>query len=618
MEFPYPHRKHQREIIEDISWAAENGGHIVLEAGLGSGKTVCALCPTLSHALANDKKVVYITRTNSQQRQVIVELRALKARGMGIQGRHNLCPSFKEDAELRVGTPDELSKLCIDRKNRVIAGDHGACPYYYNTLKVDEGSVRKKLEGVPTVEEFSTYCKGRRLCAYELTKQFLGEAPLVVAPYVFFLRPVIRRSLLGWMGAGVGDVMLVVDEAHNLADYLRELLTVELSTASLALAEREALEFGNHEVLERFTVVDVCQLLADAAGRLSEEHLREDDALLPGTVLEDELLTDVGTSGRLSSLTKNLLMFGEAIRELKRKSNRLPRSHIYHLGAFLNSWTGSDDETHVKLIMDKKNPTLQLYCLDPREAAAVIRDCHCSVHMSGTLRPLEEYRDTLGLPEGTLLRTYPSPFPPGNKALYFADDVTTRFEDFRKAGNIERLKDWLVSISEIRRNAAFFFPSYETMREFMALRGKLGKKVFVESKGLGQEELATTLRKFKGSRNSVIFGVIGGRIGEGVDFPDEELEVVVLVGIPYPKPTARQKAQILYYDLRFNKGWDYAVKAPTVRKMNQALGRLIRRETDRGIGIVLDRRAAGLRDELGKMKRLERPVSELESLLTPR
>jgi hypothetical protein len=39
------------------------------------------------------------------------------------------------------------------------------------------------------------------------------------------------------------------------------------------------------------------------------------------------------------------------------------------------------------------------------------------------------------------------------------------------------------------------------------------------------------------------------------------------------------------------RGWEYAVLAPTQRGMLQALGRMIRSEHDRGIGIVLDRRA---------------------------
>jgi DNA excision repair protein ERCC-2 len=618
MRFPYPMRKFQDEIVADIEGILETEGNLVLEAGLGSGKTVCALFPTLSYAIEHGKKVLYITRTNSQQKQVIHELRMLGVQGMGMQGRHNLCPIFRDSSDLSRGRPDELSKLCIDRKNAVLKGDSNACSFYNNSLKVDEEDIRRELEKIPTVEEFSAYCRKGRLCAYELTKQFLDECKLVVAPYIFFLRPVIRKSLLEWMNVEPKDLILIVDEAHNLEEYLRELLTAELSVNGLSLAGKEALEQGNEEVLDIFTTSDFCLLMSNLLRKFVNEYMREDDALLPRTALEDDLLLDVGTSKKLEQIIKNLIFQGEMIRELKRKRNELPRSHIFHLGAFLELWTKADDEGYVKLISDRKNPTLELYCLDTREATRVMRKCHATVHMSGTLKPLEQYRDSIGLPEDTLLRVYPSPFPPENKVIFYTDDVTTKYEEFRKRENIMLIRKHVESLSGLKRNTAIFFPSYDALDEFEDLRNSIGKKVFVETKGAGQEELIETINRFKTSRNSMFFGIIGGRLSEGIDFPDQELEVVVLVGIPYPKPSARQRALVLYYDLKFRKGWEYAVRAPTTRRMNQAIGRLIRREDDRGVAIILDRRAKGFGDEMNGLRRLRDGLSDIEGFFTRR
>lgn len=101
------------------------------------------------------------------------------------------------------------------------------------------------------------------------------------------------------------------------------------------------------------------------------------------------------------------------------------------------------------------------------------------------------------------------------------------------------------------------------------------------------------VERFKGSsaKGAVLFAVMGGRVSEGVDFPDRELEAAIVVGIPYPKPTAKHRALLHYYELKFGRGWDYTVKAPVTRKLLQAIGRLIRTETDTGIAIILDRRA---------------------------
>ena len=76
--FPYTPRKNQTAIIETINHTLSTGETLVLESGTGSGKTICALSTALSYALDHDKKIVYITRTNAQQRQVLIELRAVR------------------------------------------------------------------------------------------------------------------------------------------------------------------------------------------------------------------------------------------------------------------------------------------------------------------------------------------------------------------------------------------------------------------------------------------------------------------------------------------------------------------------------------------------------------
>jgi DNA excision repair protein ERCC-2 len=105
------------------------------------------------------------------------------------------------------------------------------------------------------------------------------------------------------------------------------------------------------------------------------------------------------------------------------------------------------------------------------------------------------------------------------------------------------------------------------------------------------------INTFKNERG-VLFGVMGGRLSEGIDFPGAELEIVILVGIPYPKPTSRQKALQNYYDKKFDKGWEYTVHAPTQRKILQSIGRLIRTENDKGFALILDHRAIQFKNQL--------------------
>ena len=162
--FPYEFRKNQKEIIDLINDTVEGKSHLVLESGTGSGKTVCALAPTLRYAIKNDKKVLYLTRTNSQQMQVIFELRKInsikKIFGIGLQGRHQMCPSLKSDSELAGGSSDELSRICGKRKMEVLKSiSEGkkprSCRYFAKVVSQDTGDIKSwSMDTLPTVEEF--------------------------------------------------------------------------------------------------------------------------------------------------------------------------------------------------------------------------------------------------------------------------------------------------------------------------------------------------------------------------------------------------------------------------------------------------------------------------------
>jgi len=56
-------------------------------------------------------------------------------------------------------------------------------------------------------------------------------------------------------------------------------------------------------------------------------------------------------------------------------------------------------------------------------------------------------------------------------------------------------------------------------------------------------------------------------------------------------PTPRVKAKISYYERVFNRqGWVFAYLSPAIQRANQASGRPIRRESDKGAIIFMDSR----------------------------
>ncbi|MEM0449089.1 MAG: ATP-dependent DNA helicase [Methanomassiliicoccales archaeon] len=608
--FPYPPRKHQNEIVACILSSLRDRGHIVMESGTGTGKTVCALSASLEVALAAGRKVVYLTRTNSQQRQVILELRRINSQakifGLGVQGRQSTCPLFSRDPELKQGNAEELSRLCGERKRRSLTGKEGGCRFYEAMLSYPFESILEYCQReLPTVEEFSQYCESLALCPYELNKELLSYATVVTAPYAYFFTPFVRESFIDRLNVPLSDIIIVVDEAHNLPEYARESRSLQLSKASLIMVQRELDEYGDPEVAEGVSIRDVAERLQVMLEEAVKEYVLDEDGLIPPDLLTVGLMQAFAlTSRQLGIACKAIMTHGEIIRESKKEQGRLPRSYIYSLGAFLSLWLKLDEDYYVKLVVGGDNPRFEAYCLDPSLACSFFHDCAGSLHMSGTLAPLHEYRDSIGLPEGTILRAFPSPFDPANRLILYAEDVTTKYEDMVKDEEIlVRMEDYVIRCcNALDRNTVVFFPSYGLMDRFLSdgVLAKIRKKVFVEERGMPQAELMESVASFKmqSAEGQVLFAVMGGRVSEGIDFPDRELEVALLVGIPYPKPTARQRALLHYYEIKFGKGWEYTVKVPAARKIKQCIGRLIRNETDVGAAVIFDKRAKHFADQL--------------------
>ena len=599
--FPYEYRPGQRELVRFISNTVDDGMSPVVEAGTGTGKTVSALAATLPTVLERGMKVIYLTRTKSQQKQVIREAAAI-GHGIlcvGLQGRTAAsCPMMRDDPDLASGTSEEISKLCSEYKRR----DAGECRcrFYANIEHTDiESWVKRIREEHPEPEGFARLCEEAELCPYEMLKYALPHADVIAASYPFVFMPQILARLVDWIGIPLHRTVIVVDEAHNLPDYLRDVQTFEYSRAALDLAEKEARENGDSEVHEGLTVTDIVGVLREVLGYAVKEYLIDDDGILPPYFLEDELMSRLGmTSVSIMRIVQALEDIGDSIAERKKQRRKLPRSYIGSMGRFMRAWLTGSEECHVRLVLGGDNPCFQSYCMDPSGASDPLNECFASVHMSGTLEPIDAYIRDIGL-DRAVPTTLNGFFPRENLLTLYSDEVSMRYEDRFIESNYARLRQLLYdTVNSVRVNTAVFFPSYQFMDRMLddGVASDLGRDIYYERRDMPQEELMEVFDSFRTSEGSVLFCVTGGRISEGLDFPDKSLELAVLIGIPYPKPTAKMRAMTRYYDAKFGDGRLYVSIIPASRKMRQSIGRLIRSETDRGVAVILDRRAASLRD----------------------
>lgn len=639
--FPYIPRQNQEKIVEVVGKALSRKQHVLIDSPTGSGKTVAVLVPCLNYAIKHGKKVLYLTKTNTQHQQVFKELKKIREMieftAIGLQGRVNLCMLFR-DFESAVS--EELAKLCRDRKKHTIKSlattspsteiffvdeDNSkildvadGCPFFANllTLENPEFNFTKR---VSSVEDVYQHSKKHNLCAYEWIKTNIKDADVVVAPYAYFFIPHIQRAFLTWWNARPEQLIVVIDEAHNMLEYCRELQSISLSRFTVRAAMNEAEEMGNPTLGNCVSAMGFISTIEAMLVKCGEDFAKEEEGFVPPDYVETYILSKLKLdSNKLKAVVLELLQIGEIYSERKRMERKLPRSYMRALANFILSWFSISGEEYTKLVRGGENPEIICFCLDPSVAALPLCSVHASIHMSGTLAPLIEYRDSMGLEkERTVLLTLPSPFPKENLLLLYDKSVTTRYEEISTFPEIiNRIEEKVVEIcNSTEKNIIVFFPSFGLLDKFIAsgIENRIEKDVYVESREISSVEMGQLIERFRDcSRAKVLFAVTGGRLSEGLDFPDKELEIVVIVGIPYPKPSPRQKALQIYYDLKFKKGWEYTVHAPTARKMRQAIGRLIRNETDKGVGIILDRRAVHFSDFLENLENTEDPITEIK------
>ena len=101
---------------------------------------------------------------------------------------------------------------------------------------------------------------------------------------------------------------------------------------------------------------------------------------------------------------------------------------------------------------------------------------------------------------------------------------------------------------------------------------------------MSTEENSKLINKLKSGRKSVAFTVFHGRNNEGVDFPNDIIDMTFIVGVPFEKWDNVTERLVKIYG--FNKY--YVSKA--ANKTVQAIGRGLRALGDSNYVLMLDRR----------------------------
>ncbi|MBQ8331038.1 MAG: ATP-dependent DNA helicase [Clostridia bacterium] len=581
--FPYAELREGQEImIRECYSALRRGKRLFVEAPTGTGKTVSALYPAV-RALGEGHvdKIFYLTAKASTGRE------AYRAAGKLLEG----------GARLRTVMITAKEQTCVcpaakaggsSPKNFCNPVDCERAKGYYDRVGDAIGELLDGGYGYPR-QRIAAVANRYGVCPYELSLDLSEYCDILICDYNYAFDPsVYFRRYFSPSGKRERYAFLI-DEAHNLADRARDMYSAELRRSDF-LAFREEMAAADEELTH---AAEAALITLNRLRKLCREDTVKDAAgNEQGFYMSRSPLTD---------LCGEMEIFAKKCEDWLKKNREHPLSGRVSLMSsalrrYLSVNECFDRGFLCYLELYGGELTVKTYCLDPAPTMdALLNRASSAVLFSATLTPPEYFCDVLGGSSKAVSVSLPSPFDSDCLCVAVADYVSARYEDREK--NHARFATVIAAtVSAKAGNYIAYFPSYACLdgvrKAFCRKYPKV--EVVVQSRGMGVKEREEFLAAFKEDTGHLRVGfcVLGGAFGEGVDLPGSRLIGSIIFGVGLPGLSNERNIIQEYFDNTTGQGYDYAYTYPGMNRVLQAVGRVIRRDDDRGVAVLVDDRYA--------------------------
>jgi ATP-dependent DNA helicase DinG len=593
----YEFRSGQIRMARAVARAIEEGRHLCVEAGTGTGKTLAYLLP----ALFSSKRVVISTGTKNLQEQIYYKDIPFLEKALGrelpvcyLKGRSNY--------------------LCLKKLSEIESAEYLFSPHdpeYLATIRDwsrrSETGDRAELKDLPDdlilwrhLDARRESCTGQKCPDFEqcfvtrVRKRALESDIIIVNHHLFFADLALRE---GDFGAVLPDYSVVIfDEAHELEDVATQYFGVMVSNYRVEEYVRDATrliqELGSGSA---FLPDQLAKLTARSGeffaefrareGRFAMEEFGDGLEVRRGPKRHDSISNSYReVLTRMSSIESGLANLGigsDAVDALIRRAGEMQQEFqtVFESDSSLNVYWY---ETRGRGVFAWASPIQISGLLSERLFARV----DAAILTSATLATGGNFRfirSRLGLERADEL-ILGSHFDFARQAvLYVPRDIP----EPREEGWLREACCQLERILHASSGRAFvLFTSYAQMElVYKALRGRLPYPLLVQ----GEASKSGLLDSFRSTANAVLFGT--SSFWQGVDVQGEALSCVVIDKLPFSVPSDPVvSARIRHVnETGGNAFYEYQIPEAIIL-LKQGLGRLIRSSSDRGILALLDKR----------------------------
>jgi len=602
LSFPFPSfRAGQKRMAERVFETIREGETLFLQAPTGIGKTIGVLYPAAkSLAYGHSDKIFYLTAKTV-------------ARSVAEQAVGQL---ERAGAKIKSVTITAKAKICFLRSEYPLQPpcDPAICRYARGHFdRVDDAIADVFSESIIDRDTIERYAEKHTVCPFEFSLDIANWADIVIGDYNYAFDP---RVQLQRFFQQKGRYCLLIDEAHNLVDRGRDMFSATIDKRNVLNVRR--LVRGGPAAGGAALGQAGSALPSEGRYRKIEERLGELNSVLLSLkkrVSEDRLAGMIDKTewdgahwvGEIEAPKELVPPATEYLREVEshaRSGVPIPQEVLdlyFEIYSFLRvlEWYGESYLTLHRIT--RGGITSKLACIDPSSLIdQTLAKSRSAVFFSATLEPMAYFASLLaGTQQGSQV-ALDSPFPRDNLLLVIDPTISTRFR--RRADSYDQIASRVESLVASRRgNYLVFFPSYsyadEVRPRFELLLRKSGTDnvdVISQMRGLSEDDRDSFLKNFSPtpSRSLVGFVVMGGIFAEGIDLVGERLSGAVVVGPGLPQIGPERDVIRHFFDDRGDHGFDYAYTYPGFNRVQQAAGRVIRTEEDRGVVLLIGDRFA--------------------------
>ena len=579
MRFPYKDvRDGQDEFIRRAYKALVKGNTLFACAPTGTGKTVSAIYPAIK-AIGEGKcdKAFYLTPkgTTAEAAKECLELfteSGAKIKAIILTSKEKSCPCRMVCRES--STACEMAKC--------------------NRLAEAVMAVHALDRCVVTIDDIIDIAKLYTVCPYEVELAYSELCDVVICDFNYLFDPVVYIRRFFTEG---GRYAFLIDEAHNLADRGREMYSSELSVKDIdTLLGDEAI--GALSRL-REELPKIRTAITELFYPLVKDELRKNEhgAELGATTLSDVPGDLYGIIGRLCEVLEDEEKLNIKARDDERNSRLKAIRDLYYKVKKVQRSIESFDTGYRLLVFSNTDEIFfKVMCIDASsEIQRRIDKGVGAVFFSATLEPLDYYRNMLCTdPYADVLKVN-SPFDPEQLSVAIMDRISIRYSE-RKRTLPAVCRVVAATLSARRGHYMVFAPSFEyaeaLYNEFKAKYPKI--KSMLQDKSMSQAQKQEFLDAFSREEGNYLVGfcVMGGIYSEGIDLAGDSLIGAIVVGIGIPSLSYEREVMAQYFEEKYEEGKQFAYVYPGMNRVFQAAGRVIRREDDKGVIVLIDDRFA--------------------------